>query len=210
MDTGPQLPVSLHSLLNDVIILTYLFCVDKNNVDTTWGKNDHQTSLGNVCVLWRCWFLGTVPDTVLAPGTVLRKWASLFVYSMKSYILLLFVLIIGAGHLLHATVREMLAGNVPTDQFIVELGCKNTVFSQISLKVNSILSGGRLGADSAVWADNGVINSEPVGHWILSCEYREGESRRGGGGNEGCYLGLCLTVLPLCVFTPAGSTHQQY
>ena len=39
---------------------------------------------------------------------------------------------------------------------------------------------------------------------------REESAGEEAGRNEGCYLVVCLTVLPLCIFTPAGSTHQQY
>lgn len=57
--------------------------------------------------------------------------------------------------------------------FAVEFSNKNHFLSAtVSFKVNSLLSSGRRGVHSAAQADNGVINSEPVGHWILSCECR--------------------------------------
>lgn len=49
--------------------------------------------------------------------------------------------------------------------FAVEFSNKNHFLSAtVSFKVNSLLSSGRRGAHSAAQADNGVINSEPVGH----------------------------------------------
>ncbi|CAB1436287.1 unnamed protein product, partial [Pleuronectes platessa] len=48
---------------------------------------------------------------------------------------------------------------------------------------DALITGGRRAADSAAGADNGVINGEPVGHRIPSCECR-------GAGEEELFLSV--------------------